>query len=155
MWERTVTDPVGHVWTLRIDVEWRPSENLDEFEHDVSVGSTSAFVLLGLIIVLAIILVTTIPEDVVAPWSGRMLWLGLLILLAILFFPARWALRRPWRVVAEWGDNGHGEPEERWTGMVRGMFTVRQEIAQAAKNIRFEGHPGIEGPLQPLIEPVA
>ncbi|MFL6119754.1 DUF983 domain-containing protein [Actinophytocola sp.] len=150
-----MTDPVGHVWTLRSEMEWRQGETLDDFEHDVSVGSASAFILLGLIIVLAVVLVTTIPEDVVAPWSGRMLWLGLLILLAVLFFPARWALRRPWEVVAEWGDNGHGEPEERWTGKVRGVFTVRQAISQAAKTIRHEGHPGIEGPLQPLIEPVA
>jgi len=87
------------------------------------VGNASAFVLLALIIVLAITLISTIPEDVVAPWSGRMLWLGLLIVLAILFFPVRWALRRPWTVVAETAGN-YDLPAEKWTGKRR-MASLR------------------------------
>jgi hypothetical protein len=84
-----------------------------------------------------------------------MLWLGLLIVLTILFFPTRWALRRPWRVVAETGDNGEGEPVERWVGSVRGVFTVRQQLRQITRDIHVDGHPSIEGPLQPVVEPVA
>ncbi|HEX6359846.1 DUF983 domain-containing protein [Actinophytocola sp.] len=148
-------DPDGHRWTLRSQMEWRQPDDVDDFEHDVSASSTSAFVLFGLIIVLAVVLVVAIPEDVVAPWSGRMLWLGLLIVLTILFFPTRWALRRPWRVVAETGDNGEGEPVERWVGSVRGVFTVRQQLRQVARDIHVDGHPSIEGPLQPVVEPVA
>ena len=147
---RTVRGADGRVWTLRSEMEWRQPATADDFEHDVSVGNTSAFVLLTLIIVLAIALVVSTPADVVAPWSSKMLWLGLLIVLAILFFPARWALRRPWTVVAETGDNGEGEPIERWTGSVRGVFTVRQQINRVAKSIQVDSAPGIEGPLQPV-----
>jgi hypothetical protein len=147
---RQVRDQDGRQWTLRSYMEWRQPATADDFEHDVSVGNTSAFVLLALVIALAVTLVVSIPDDVVAPWSGRMLWLGLLIVLAILFFPTRWALRRPWTVVAEVGDNGEGEPVERWTGSIRGVFTVRQQFNQIAKNIQNESHPGIEGPLQPV-----
>lgn len=150
MMERTVRGRDDRVWTLRSQMEWRSPATADDFEHDVSVGNASAFVLLALILVLAIALVSTIPEDVVAPWSGRMLWLGLLIVLAILFFPARWALRRPWTVVAETGDNGEGEPTERWTGTVRGVLTARQQIRSVAKSIQLDSQPGIEGPLQPV-----
>lgn len=147
---RTVRGADGRMWTLRSQMEWRQPATADDFEHDVSVGNTSAFVLLALIIVLAVVLVTTIPADVVAPWNSRMLWLGLLIVLAILFFPARWALRRPHTVVAETGDNGEGEPVERWTGQIRGMFAVRTQINRIAKEIQLDSQPGIEGPLQPL-----
>jgi Na+/melibiose symporter-like transporter len=131
-------------------MDWRQPATSDDFEHDVSASPTSAFVLLILIIVLGIVLVASIPEDVVAPWSAKMLWLGLLILLAILFFPARWALRRPWTVVAETGDNGEGTPTEKWTGTVRGVLAMRQEVTRASKSIRQESHPGIEGLLQPV-----
>jgi hypothetical protein len=74
----------------------------------------------------------------------------LLVLLLILFFPTRWALRRPWTVVAETGDNGENEPVERWVGIVRGVFTVRQQVNRVAKNIAIDSVPGIEGPLQPV-----
>jgi hypothetical protein len=150
MMERTVRGRDDRVWTLRSHMEWRQPATADDFEHDVSVGNTSAFVLLALILALTILLISTIPEDVVAPWNGRMLWLGLLIVLAIMFFPARWALRRPWTVVAETGDNGEGEPTERWTGQVRGIFTARQQINRVAKSIQVDSQPGIEGPLQPV-----
>lgn len=147
---RVVRGGDGRMWTLRGQMEWRQPATADDFEHDVSVGNTAAFVLLALVVGLGIVLVVSIPQDVVAPWSSKMLWLGLLIVLAILFFPARWALRRPWTVVAETGDNGEGEPVERWTGTVRGVLTVRQQINRVAKNIALDSQPGMEGPLQPV-----
>jgi hypothetical protein len=147
---RVVRGADGRMWTLRSEMEWRQPATNDDFEHDVSVGNLSAFVLLALVVGLAVVLVVSTPADVVAPWSSKMLWLGLLIVLAILFFPARWALRRPWTVVAETGDNGEGEPEERWTGTVRGMFTVRQQMNRIAKEIQYDSQPGLEGPLQPV-----
>jgi hypothetical protein len=147
---RVVRGGDGRLWTLRGQMEWRQPATADDFEHDVSVGNTAAFVLLALVVGLGIVLVVSIPTDVVAPWNSKMLWLGLLIVLAVLFFPTRWALRRPWTVVAETGDNGEGEPVERWTGTVRGVFTVRQQINRVAKNIAIDSQPGMEGPLQPV-----
>lgn len=147
---RVVRGADGRMWTLRSQMEWRSPATADDFEHDVSVGNTSAILLLSLVIGLAVVLVISTPDDVVAPWSSKMLWLGLLIVLAILFFPARWALRRPWTVVAETGDNGEGEPVEKWVGTVRGMLTVRQQVNRVAKSIATEAQPGIEGPLQPV-----
>lgn len=147
---RVVRGADGRMWTIRSEMEWRQPATADDFENDVSGGNLSAWMLLLLVIGLAIVLVVAIPDDVVAPWSSKMLWLGLLIVLAILFFPARWALRRPWTVVAETGDTGEGEPEERWTGTVRGMFTVRQQVSRIAKDIQLDSQPGLEGPLQPV-----
>ncbi|MGB3443432.1 MAG: DUF983 domain-containing protein [Actinophytocola sp.] len=147
---RIVDGADGRKWVIRSEMEWRQPATDDDFEHDVSVGNLSAFVLLALVVVLAVVLVVAIPDDVVAPWSSNMLWLGLLIVLAILFFPARWALRRPWTVVAETGNMGDGEPEERWVGTVRGLFTVRQQVNRITKDIQLDSQPGLEGPLQPV-----
>jgi hypothetical protein len=147
---RRVRGPDGRDWIVRNEMEWRQPAVFDDFEHDVSASPTSAFILLGLIVVLGVVLVSTISDDVVAPWSGQMLWLGLLIVLAILFFPARWALRRPWTVVAETGDTGEGQPVERWTGTVRGVLTARQQVNKVVKSIKLDSQPGIEGPLQPV-----
>jgi len=146
---RVVRGADGREWTLRGEMEWRTPATADDFEHDVSVGNTAAFLLLALVVGLSVVLVVSIPEDVVAPWSSKMLWLGLLIVLAILFFPARWALRRPWTVVAE-TDDGDGELAEKWVGTVRGVFTVRQQVTRVAKNIATDSQPGLEGPLQPV-----
>ena len=147
---RVVRGADGRMWTLRGRMEWRQPATADDFEHDVNGGNFSAWMLLVLVIGLAVLLVVSIPTDVVAPWDSKMLWLGLLILLAILFFPTRWALRRPWTVVAETGDNGEGEPIERWTGTIRGTMRVRQEMSRVAKHIQLDSQPGIEGPLQPV-----
>ena len=140
----------GREWIVRNEMDWRQPAISDDFEHDVSASPTSAFILLGLIIVLGVVLVSTISDDVVAPWSGQMLWLGLLIVLTVLFCPARWALRRPWTVVAETGDTGDGQPVERWTGTVRGPMAARQQVIKVTKAIRMDSQPGIEGPLQPV-----
>jgi hypothetical protein len=78
------------------------------------------------------------------------LWLILIILLIALFFPLRWALRRPWTVVAATGDDGEGEPTEKWVGSIRGVFKVRKEVADIARNIADESIPGAEGPLKPV-----
>lgn len=140
---RVVRGADGRMWTLRGELEWRSATMSDEFEHDVSVGNTAAVVLLVLAVALGAVLVVWMPDDVFVP-----LWIVLLIVLLVLFFPARWALRRPWTMVAETGDNGEGEPTERWVGTVRGMFTVRQQMTRVAKNIAVDSEPGIEGPLQ-------
>jgi uncharacterized protein (DUF983 family) len=140
---RIVRGADGRVWTLHSQMEWRSESIDDEFEHDVAVGNASAIVLMILVIVLGAVLVFWSPAGLVVP-----LWVVLLVLLAFLFFPARWALRRPWKVVAETGDDGEGDPTEKWEGMVRGVFNVRAQMKRVAKNIAVDSRPGIEGPLQ-------
>ncbi|GAB3438464.1 DUF983 domain-containing protein [Actinophytocola sediminis] len=140
---RNVTGTDGRVWTLHSQLEWQRDKEADEFEHDVAVGNASAVMLLVLVVALGAVLVFWSPEGLVVP-----LWVGLLVLLAFLFFPTRWALRRPWKVVAETGDDGEGNPTEKWEGMVRGVFNVRAQMKLIAKNIRVDSRPGIEGPLQ-------
>ncbi|OLF06348.1 DUF983 domain-containing protein [Actinophytocola xinjiangensis] len=139
---RIVRGADGRVWTVHSQLEWR-TEDDDDFEHDVAGGNASAYVLLFLVVALGAVLVFWSPDGLVVP-----VWVGLLVLLAFLFFPTRWALRRPWRVVAETGDDGEGDPTEMWEGKVRGVFNVRAQMKLIAKNIAVESRPGIEGPLQ-------
>jgi hypothetical protein len=124
-------------------MEWRTPATGDDFEHDVSGSHSSAIVLLVLVCILGVALVVWTPSDVVVP-----LWLVLLIVLVFLFFPLRWSLRRPWTVVAETGDDGDGEPTEKWVGTVRGVFNVRAQVNKIARTIADESSPGIEGPLR-------
>jgi len=126
-------------------MEWRTPATADDFEHDVSGTHGPAIAMLALVGVLVVALVVWTPTDVVVP-----LWLVLLILLVVLFFPARWALRRPFTVVAETGDDGEGEPVERWVGTVRGVFNVRTQVNRVARNIADDSMPAVEGPLKPV-----
>jgi Na+/melibiose symporter-like transporter len=145
MTTRVVRGADGRQWTVRSQLDWRAPATSDEFENDVNPGNAAAIVLLVLVVALGVILIVWTPDDVVVP-----LWVVMLILLAILFFPARWALRRPWTVVAETGDNGENEPVERWVGVVRGMFTQRQQVNRTVRSIIVDSVPALEGPLQPV-----
>src|SRR5947208_2405596 len=133
----------GRDWILRTRLEWRTPATADDFEHDISAGYLSAVLLCAVLFVLTVVLIIWTPDDVVVP-----LWLVLVLLLVVLFFPLRWAVRRPWSVIAETG--GDGDPAERWTGTVRGLFTVRQEVARVAQTIEKDSEPGFEGPLHPV-----
>ena len=145
MTTRVVRGADGRQWTVRSQLDWRTPATSDEFEHDVAVGTTAGIVLLIVVVALGVTLIVWTPDDVVVP-----LWVVLLILLAILFFPARWALRRPWTLVAETGDDGEGEPVERWVGVVRGVFSQRTQVNKVARSIMIDSVPGLEGPLQPV-----
>jgi hypothetical protein len=140
---RVVRGRDERVWTLQADMEWRTPSDTVEFEHDVSSGRGAAMFMLGTVILLAVVLVVWTPSDVVVP-----VWLVLLILAVLLFFPLRWVLRRPWTVVAETGDDGEGEPTEKWRGTVRGLFKVRTQVTRIARTIAEESMPGFEGPLK-------
>lgn len=140
---RTVRGADDRVWTLQADMEWRSPDSELEFEHDISSSRGSAVVLAFVVIVLAVVLITWTPPDVVVP-----LWLVLMILLLVMFFPLRWMLRRPWEIIAATGDDGDGNPTEEWVGAVRGVFTVRQQVAQIARNIADKSSPGRDGPLR-------
>ena len=142
---RVVRGADGRVWTLQSDMEWRTPATADDFEHDVSAGHGAAVVMLVLVLILTVVLIVWTPPDVVVP-----LWLVLIILLVLLFFPLRWALRRPWTVMAVTGDDGDGEPTEKWVGSVRGIFNVRKQVADIARTIADESIPGAEGPLKPV-----
>lgn len=136
----------GRLWTVRTRVQWRNPAVADDFEHDVSGGNTPGTVLLLLVLALGAILVAWTPEQVVVP-----AWFVLALVLVFLFFPARWAVRRPWTVVAETrGENDPQHPPERWVGQVRGILAVRQETRKVARNIEVYSLPDIEGPLQPV-----
>jgi hypothetical protein len=126
-------------------MEWRTPATADDFEHDVSAGHTPAVVMLGLVIILTVVLIVWTPPDVVVP-----LWLVLMIALVVLFFPLRWAFRRPWTVVAATGDDGEGEPTEKWVGTVRGVFNVRKQVTDIARNIATDNIPNVDGPLKPV-----
>jgi hypothetical protein len=142
---RNVTGKDGRDWTVHSTFEWRSPATSDDFEHDVSVGNVAAIMLLVLVVGLGVSLIVWTPDDVVVP-----LWVVMLVLLAILFFPTRWALRRPWTVVAETGDGSPDDPIEKWVGVVRGVFTQRQQINRVARSIMVDSVPGIEGPLHPV-----
>lgn len=147
---RVVRGADGRVWTLRSEMEWRRlPATADDFEHDVSGSHGPAVVMLVLVATLTVVLVVWTPTDVVVP-----LWLVLIILLIVLFFPMRWALHRPWSVVAVTGDSGETDelgnpkPKETWVGTIRGVLRVRQEVAEIAKNIAYDSVPGEAGPLK-------
>ncbi|GAA2990115.1 DUF983 domain-containing protein [Actinokineospora diospyrosa] len=142
---RQVRDVNGRLWTVHGTLEWRTPATEDDFEHDVAAGYVPGVVMLVLISVLVVALVAWMPTDVFVPG-----WLVLLIVLAILFFPARWAIRRPWTLIAETGDDGDGEPTERWMGTIRGYFSARNEITRIAKEISQDTQPSYEGILKPL-----
>jgi hypothetical protein len=142
---RVVQGADGRVWTLHGEMEWRTPATADDFEHDISSGRGPAVVMAALVTILTVVLIVWTPPDVVVP-----AWVVLVIALVTLFFPLRWALHRPWTVVAETGDDGDGEPTEKWVGSVRGAFNVRKQVADIARNIADDSIPGAGGPLKPV-----
>ena len=143
---RLVRGADGRMWTVRGELEWgkRPATAAD-FEHDVAGGHGPGVVMMVVVIVLGLVWVLRMPSDVVVP-----AWVVLALLMLFLFFPARWALRRPWKVVAETGDGTPEAPIERWVGTVRGMLTVRTEVAKVARDIQRDTMPSFDGPLHPV-----
>jgi hypothetical protein len=145
MAERSVTGADGREWILRSQLEWRTPATADDFEHDVTGGQVSAAVMVVLVVVFAATLLLWMPDSVVVPT-----WVALLIALVILFFPVRWVLRRPWRVVAEAEGDGEDPQPERWVGTVRGMFKVNTELRRVQHDIESHSLPDINGPLRPV-----
>jgi hypothetical protein len=143
---RVVRAADGRQWAVRSRLEWTDPVVEEEFEHDVSGGRIGAVFMVVVLIALFLALVTAIPDDVRVP-----AWLLLAMALLVLFFPARWLVRRPWTLVAE--TPGLNEmPSERWVGSVRGFFTARHEAGRAAKHLREYATPDRDGdgPLQPV-----
>lgn len=143
---RLVRGSDGRMWTVRANVEWRNPMTSQDFEHDVSGGQMPGFVMGGLLALLVLVFIVWTPAGVLVPS-----WLLLALAIMVLFFPVRWLLRRPWTVVAETPGDLEDNPAERWGGLVRGVFTVRQEVGEIARNIEVYGAPDVAGSLQ-LIE---
>jgi hypothetical protein len=133
------------MWTLRSRLEWSTPATVDDFERDVASSRGSGLVLLGLLVVLVVVLVAWTPAGVIVPS-----WLILILVLVLLFFPARWALRRPWSLVANTPGNDDDQPPERWTGTVRGVIRIRQMTAKIARDIEVYSTPDTDGPLHPV-----
>lgn len=144
--DRQVRGADGRQWALRSELEWRTPATADDFEHDVAGGYVSGGAMIAVIVVFVIVLVAWRPADVIVPG-----WVLLTLLLFALFFPLRWVLRRPWKVVAETdGDESGDPPSERWVGTVRGMIKVRTEMMRTRQSIERDSLPEFEGPLRPV-----
>jgi hypothetical protein len=142
---RLVKGQDGRMWTLRSQLEWSSPATVDDFEHDVASGYTPGIVMLAMLCVLVVALVLWTPAGVVIPT-----WLIYAIVVVLAFFPVRWALRRPWRLVANTQGDDENEGAERWVGTVRGMFNIRAVTSKVARDIEVYAMPSAEGPLHPV-----
>jgi hypothetical protein len=142
---RQVRGADGRLWTLRGQLEWSQPATIDDFEHDVASGYTPGVVMLVMLGVLVVALVAWRPAGVVVP-----AWFILLLLIVLVFFPIRWAVRRPWRLVANTPGSQQEQVAERWVGTVRGMFNVRNATAKVARDIEVYSMPNSDGPLHPV-----
>lgn len=142
---RLVRGQDGRMWTLRSQLEWTSPATVDDFEHDVASGYTPGIVMLAMLVVLVVALVLWTPSGVVVPN-----WLIAAIVVVLAFFPVRWALRRPWRLVANTQGDEENQGAERWVGTVRGMFNIRAVTSKVARDIEVYAMPSAEGPLHPV-----
>jgi hypothetical protein len=142
---RLVRGADGRMWTVRGRMSWANMDGADDFEHDVAGGHGPGIGMIAILVILTVVLLVWRPTGVVVPG-----WLILALVLLFLFFPARWALRRPWTIVAETPGDLDEHPPERWVGTVRGVFNVRQETSKVARNIEVYSLPNVDGPLQPV-----
>jgi hypothetical protein len=133
------------MWTLRGRLEWSQPATIDDFEHDVASGYTPGIVMLFMLGVLVVALVTWRPAGVVVPS-----WLVMVMVIVMVFFPLRWALRRPWRLVANTPGSQQEQVAERWVGTVRGVFNIRTVAAKVARDIEVYSMPNSQGPLHPV-----
>lgn len=145
MAERSVTGADGREWNLRSELEWRAPATADDFEHDVAGGYVPAAIMMVMVVLLTGALLLWMPDSVVMPS-----WIALILALIILFFPTRWVLHRPWKVVAETDGDLKGAPAERWVGTVRGMFEANAEMKRIKRSIEADSLPDINGALRPV-----
>jgi hypothetical protein len=142
---RVVRGSDGRMWNVRSSLEWSNPIAAEEFEHDVSGGPAPGIVMGAILILLTVIFIAWTPAGVYVPSL-----LIVALVAVILFFPVRWFLHRPWTIIAETPGDQDENPPERWVGVVRGAFNVRQEAARVARNIEVYAEPDMNGPLQPV-----
>lgn len=145
MGTKTVAGADGRMWSVRRNIEWSVPATGDDFEHDVDGGRGAAVLILSALFLFWVIVVVWSPEDLHIPWY---LWIvGVAIML---FFPIRWFLRRPRKLVAETA-GGYDQPAERWIGLVRGEAKSKEELRIVVRRLRTQGTPGhADSPLQPV-----
>ncbi len=143
---KTVIDVDGRTWQVRRNIEWSHPATGDDFEHDVDGGRSAAFLILTALLFFWLILIVWAPSQLHIPsW----LWL-LALLLAVIFLPIRWWLRRQWTLVAE-TPGGYDKPAEKWTGLVRGGTKAKEELRIVVRRLRTQGTPAhADSPLQPV-----
>jgi hypothetical protein len=143
---RLVYGEDGRAWILRAEMEWRQPATTDDFDHDAAGSYGPGIAMVIVTVFLALVLIIWMPAGVIVP-----AWVWLALVLIALFFPLRWILRRPWKVVAETeGDTMGDRPAERWVGTVRGMFRVRGEVTKIGRTIQRHSLPDFDGPLHPV-----
>lgn len=142
---RVVVAADGREWVVRSKMAWSSPATSDDFEHDVAGGYTPVVAMAALLFLLVVVLIAWTPQAVVVPG-----WLVFVLLLLLAALPARWALRRPWDVVAETEEDQDGRPAERWVGVVRGPLAVRSEANRVRRSIETSSLPDFDGALQPM-----
>lgn len=143
---RVVTAADGREWELESAMTWNSPVTADDFEHDVAGGYTPAVVMGVVLFLLVVVLVAWTPTVVYVPQVPV-----LVLILLLCAFPIRWALRRPWTLVARTEEDPEtSRPAEHWAGVVRGPFAVRSEASRVARSIEERSLPDIDGALQPV-----
>ena len=147
MSEKTVEGVDGRMWLVNIKIMW--SDRSEGFEHEKEGGRKAV---IGIIVVLGLLWFALIAwkfqvAAVSVPW-----WVVTILLGIALFFPVRWAMRRPRRLMVEggrWPDDDEGAGEA-WSGFVRGRSEARAEYKQAIRTLQKRGTPArANSPLQP------
>jgi hypothetical protein len=145
--EKTVEGVDGRMWLVNIKIMW--SDRSEGFEHEKEGGRKAV---IGIIVVLGLLWFALIAwkfqvAAVSVPW-----WVVTILLGIALFFPVRWAMRRPRRLMVEggrWPDDDEGTGEA-WSGFVRGRSEARAEYKQAIRTLQKRGTPArANSPLQP------
>jgi hypothetical protein len=145
MGSKTVAGVDGRMWLVRRNIEWSLPATGDDFEHDVDGGRGAAVLILSALFFFWLVVIVWAPAQVHIPW-----FLWLVFVAAVLFFPVRWYLCRPWTVVAETAGS-YDLPAERWTGLVRGGSKSKEELRIVVRRLRTQGTPGhADSPLQPV-----
>jgi len=142
---RVVRGSDGREWSIEAHLEWTNPLAPDEFEHDINGGSVPPILMGAILLFLVVLFAVWTPPGVAVPF-----WLIFGLLALVLFFPARWMLRRPWQVSATTPGDEDEHPPEQWTGSVRGFVNVRQEAARVARQIELYAEPDMNGELQPV-----
>lgn len=147
MASKTVAGADGRSWSVRMNIEWSTPAVGDEFEHDVDGGRGAAIMILSSLLLFWVVLIFWKPSLVTVPF-----YLWFIAAFAILFFPFRWYLRRPYTIVAETeGSYDTDLPAEHWSGMVRGRSRAKEEMRVVVRSLRTRATPGhSDSPLQPV-----
>ena len=150
MSEKTVEGVDGRMWLVNIKIMW--SDRSEGFEHEKEGGRKAV---IGIIVVLGLLWFALIAWKFQVPAVSTPWWVWLIMLGIAVFFPIRWALRRPRRLVVEGGQwpedgDGGGGASETWSGEVRGRTEARAEFKQAIRTLQKRGTPArANSPLQP------